>query len=83
MEISPYAHSSLGSDPATLMHNLSDARRRHVQFECQLVDCQAKGLHEILTEDLTGMHRWHKLYGLVHVYRTRHFSLHAKATPLL
>jgi len=35
--------------------------------ERELVDGQAKRLHEILTEDFTGMHGRHKRFGLVHL----------------
>jgi hypothetical protein len=67
MEVSPQTQGSLRSDPAALMHNFPYARRRNMQFERELVDCQAKRLHEILTEDFTGMHRRHKRFGLVHL----------------
>ena len=57
VEVACQAQRSLRRDSAPLVYYFADASRRHVQFECKPVDCQAERLHKVLPEDFTRMHR--------------------------
>jgi hypothetical protein len=55
-------------DTAPLARYFTDARSRHVQLDCNPVDCQAERFHEILTADFTRMNRRHQPFRLAHIY---------------
>jgi hypothetical protein len=59
VEVSRQAQRNLRRDSAPLVYYFSDPRSRHVQFECQPVDCQAERFHKVFPEDFTRMHSRH------------------------
>lgn len=66
VEVASQAESGLSGDPATLVHNFANPGGRNVEFERELVDRQAEGLHKILAEDFAGMDRRHQRLVLSH-----------------
>src|SRR5579863_5073730 len=69
MEKSRELQSGLRRNPAAFVHNLTDARSRHMQFQCELVNTQAQRLHEVLPEDFTRVDRRHQ-----RCFRSAHHS---------
>ena len=56
LEVARQAQGGVRGNASALMHNLADTRRRHVQLKRQPVDGEAERFHEVLAQDLAGMH---------------------------
>src|SRR5229473_7217127 len=67
LEVARQSQRRLRCDPPPLVYDFTDARRRHMKLQRQLVHRQAQRLHEILAQDFPRMHRSHQPLCFAHL----------------